>query len=89
MPLWQSLGQVGVVSVLLYSDILQIACWVHRGCFHISGFKSLSSIVMSFFHPCHRRVAAFEAKQNQMKEQQKAAAVKAPGQAGSDRKSVV
>ncbi|XP_030900346.1 abscission/NoCut checkpoint regulator isoform X2 [Melopsittacus undulatus] len=36
---------------------------------------------------CHEtltgRVAAFEAKQNQLKEQQKAAAVKAPGQAGS------
>ncbi|XP_061318274.1 abscission/NoCut checkpoint regulator [Pezoporus flaviventris] len=30
-----------------------------------------------------KRVAAFEAKQNQLKEQQKAAAVKAPGQAGS------
>ncbi|XP_061199435.1 abscission/NoCut checkpoint regulator isoform X2 [Neopsephotus bourkii] len=30
-----------------------------------------------------KRVAAFEAKQNQLKEQQKAASVKAPGQAGS------
>uniref|UniRef100_A0A8B9EYF0 Zinc finger FYVE-type containing 19 n=1 Tax=Amazona collaria TaxID=241587 RepID=A0A8B9EYF0_9PSIT len=83
MPLRQSVVQEGVVSVLLYSDILQIACWVHRGCFCISGFKSLLSIVICFFHSCHRRVAAFEAKQNQMKEQQKAAAVKAPGQAGS------
>ncbi|NWH22858.1 ANCHR regulator, partial [Grus americana] len=52
------------------------------GCFCISGFKPLFSIVMSFSHPCHRRVAAFEAKQNQLKEQRKAAA-KTPGQAGS------
>jgi len=37
---------------------------------------------MSFFRPCHRRVAAFEAKQKQLKEQQKAAA-KPPAQAGS------
>lgn len=37
---------------------------------------------MYFFHPCHRRVAAFEAKQKQLKDQQKAAA-KPRGQAGS------
>lgn len=82
MPIWETLVQEGVVSVLFYTDALQIACWVHRGYFHISGFKPLFSIVMSFFRPCHRRVAAFEAKQNQLKEQQKAAA-KPPGQAGS------
>uniref|UniRef100_A0A8C3UFI6 Zinc finger FYVE-type containing 19 n=1 Tax=Catharus ustulatus TaxID=91951 RepID=A0A8C3UFI6_CATUS len=35
------------------------------GCFLFSGLKSLFSIVMYFFHPYHRRVAAFEAKQNQ------------------------
>lgn len=40
------------------------------------------SIVLSFFHPCYRRVAALEAKQNQLKEQQKAAA-KPQGQTGS------
>lgn len=33
-------------------------------------FKPLLSVV--FFHPCHRRVAAFEAKQKQLKGQQKA-----------------
>lgn len=38
-------------------------------------------IDMYFFSPCHRRVAAFEAKQNQLKDQQKAAA-KPPGRAG-------
>lgn len=81
MLIWESLVQEGVLSVLFYTNVLQIAFWVHRGCFHISGFKPLFSIVMSFFHPCHRRVAAFEAK-NQLKEQQKAAA-KPPGQAGS------
>lgn len=54
---------------LLYTDVLQIAC-VHRGCFHISRFKPLFSVV--FFHPWHRRVAAFEAKQKQLKGQQKA-----------------
>uniref|UniRef100_A0A8C3UDD9 Zinc finger FYVE-type containing 19 n=1 Tax=Catharus ustulatus TaxID=91951 RepID=A0A8C3UDD9_CATUS len=52
-----------------------------QGCFLFSGLKSLFSIVMYFFHPYHRRVAAFEAKQNQLKDQQKAAA-KPPGQAG-------
>uniref|UniRef100_A0A8C3Y2S6 Zinc finger FYVE-type containing 19 n=1 Tax=Catharus ustulatus TaxID=91951 RepID=A0A8C3Y2S6_CATUS len=36
-----------------------------QGCFLFSGLKSLFSIVMYFFHPYHRRVAAFEAKQNQ------------------------
>lgn len=55
--------------LLLCAGILQMAC-VHRGCFRISRFKPLFSVV--FFHPCHRRVAAFEAKQKQLKGQQKA-----------------
>lgn len=71
-----------MVSVLFYTDILQIASWLHRGCFHISGFKTLFSVVLSFFHPSHRRVAAFEAQQKQLKGQEKAA-TKPPGQAGS------
>lgn len=66
---------------LFCPGILQIACWVHRGCFLISRLKPLFSIVTYFFHSCYRRVAAFEAKQNQPKDQQKAAA-KLPGQAG-------
>lgn len=70
-----------VISFLFCTGILQIACWVHRGCFLISGLKSLFSIDMYYFHPCHRRVAAFEAKQNQLKDQQKAA-TKPPGRAG-------
>lgn len=40
------------------------------------------SQLTSFFHPSHRRVAAFEAQQDQLKEHQKAAA-KPPSQAGS------
>lgn len=70
-----------MVSFLFCTSILQIASWVHRGCFLISGLKPLFAIVTYFFRSCHRRVAAFEAKQNQLKDQQKAAA-KPPGQAG-------
>lgn len=82
VPISESLVQEGVVSVLHQHCPSRLLGSQRMFC--ISGFKPLCSVAMSFFFfcPCHRRVAAFEAKQNQLREQQKGAA-KPPGRAGS------